>query len=76
MRLVVDFRKLNLSIENHSFQLPVISEILKQLGNAKYISQLDLASAFHQIELDDNSKKLTAFSVGSRKYQYNRLPFG
>lgn len=33
-------------------------------------------SGFHQIPLDSNSRKYTAFSTNSGHYQFKRLPFG
>lgn len=33
-------------------------------------------SGFHQIPLENNSKKYTAFSTSDGHYQYTRLPFG
>lgn len=75
-RLVVDFRQLNKKIIADKFPLPRIDEILDQLGRAKYFSTLDLASGFHQIELDDSSKQFTAFSTNHGHYEFNRLPFG
>ena len=33
-------------------------------------------SGFHQIELDNESKKFTAFSSPDGHYEFNRLPFG
>ena len=76
IRIVVDYRKLNKNIELHSFSLPNINDILHSLGGATVFSTLDLKSAFHQIPLDEQSKQFTAFSVGDRKYHFNRLPFG
>ena len=75
-RLVVDFRQLNKRILPDKFPLPRIDSILDQLGRAKYFSTLDLMSGFHQIPLDENSKKFTAFSTNSGHYQFKRLPFG
>lgn len=75
-RLVVDFRQLNKKILGDKFPLPRIDDILDQLGRAKYFSTLDLMSGFHQIEIDDNSKKYTAFSTDSGHYEFKRLPFG
>jgi len=49
LRIVVDFRKLNDLTIGDSFPLPNITDILDQLGNAKYFSTLDLASGYHQI---------------------------
>lgn len=75
-RLVIDFRQLNKKILSDKFPLPRIDSILDQLGRAKYFSTLDLMSGFHQIPLDENSKKYTAFSTQSGHYQFTRLPFG
>lgn len=74
-RLVVDFRKLNDITEFDAHPLPNITEILEQLGNSKYFSVLDLATGFHQILLDDESKPLTAFSFEGH-FQFKRLPMG
>lgn len=75
-RLVVDFRNLNKKILGDKFPLPRIEDILDQMGRAKYFSTLDLMSGFHQIPLEQNSRKLTAFSTSQGHYQYTRLPFG
>lgn len=75
-RLVVDFRQLNKKIIADKFPLPRVDEILDHLGRAKYFSTLDLASGFHQIELEEDSKKFTAFSTASGHFEFNRLPFG
>lgn len=75
-RLVVDFRQLNKKILADKFPLPRIDEILDQLGRAKYFTTLDLMSGFHQIPLDQESRKYTAFSTTTGHYQFKRLPFG
>lgn len=75
-RLVVDFRQLNKKVVADKFPLPRIDDILDQLGRAKYFSTLDLMSGFHQIEIEEDSKKYTAFSTANGHYEFNRLPFG
>lgn len=75
-RLVVDFRQLNKKVLADKFPLPRIDTILDQLGRAKYFTTLDLMSGFHQIPLDQNSRKYTAFSSASGHFQFSRLPFG
>ena len=50
--------------------------MLSNLGGAKIFSSLDLRSAFHQIELSEDSRELTTFSVNFRKYHFKKLPFG
>lgn len=75
-RLVVDFRQLNKKVLADKFPLPRIDEILDQLGRARYFSTLDLMAGFHQIPLDPESRKFTAFSTNTGHYQFKRLPFG
>lgn len=41
-----------------------------------YFTTLDLASGFHQIEVDEKDIKKTAFNVENGQYDYTRMPFG
>lgn len=75
-RLVIDFRKLNKKTIDDKYPIPNIASILSNLGTAKYFTTLDLKSGFHQILLAEKDREKTAFSVGSGKYEFCRLPFG
>lgn len=75
-RPVVDFRQLNKRVLADKFPLPRIDTILDQLGRAKYFSTLDLMAGFHQIPLDQESRKYTAFSTPNGHFHFKRLPFG
>ena len=59
-RMVIDYRALNEKIVGDAYPLPNITDILDQLGGAKYFTVLDLASGFHQIEIEpgDRQKRL------------------
>ena len=75
-RLVVDYRKLNERTVGNAYPLPDITEILDQLGQAKYFSCLDLAMGYHQIEMDPSYIGKTAFSTKEGHWAYKRMPFG
>lgn len=75
-RFCCDFRQLNEVTKGDAQALPNITEILDQLGGMTYFSALDLASAYHQVEIKETDKEKTAFSVPSGHYEYNRMPFG
>ncbi|CAL1680952.1 unnamed protein product [Lasius platythorax] len=62
-RMVIDYRRLNEKTTGDAYPLPNISDILDQLGGAKYFSVLDLASGFHQIPIDPKDAHKTAFST-------------
>jgi hypothetical protein len=55
-RIVVDFRKLNVTIGN-SFPITVISEILDALSKTKHFSTIDCASGFLHVRYARRSSK-------------------
>ena len=75
-RVVIDFRLLNEKTVGDAYPLPNITEILDQLGKARYFTVFDLASGFHQIELDPDDRSKTAFLFLNGHYEYIRMPMG
>ena len=59
-----------------AYPLPNIEHAINLLGGNSYFSSIDLASAFHQIELSKQSRHKTAFSTGRGLYEFLRTPFG
>eukprot|EP00731_Ephydatia_muelleri_P012306 Em0006g1200a len=58
------------------YPLPRIEDILSSIGNAKVFSKLDLANAYLQLALDEESKAYVTVSTHRGLFRYNRLPFG
>ena len=75
-RMVIDYRALNEKTIGDAYPLPNITEILDQLGSAKYFSVFDLASGFHQIPMHKADASKTAFSTPHGHYEFTRMPFG
>lgn len=75
-RLVIDYRDVNKKIIPDKYPLPRISDILDSLGRCKFFSIIDLQSAFHQIELEPESRDITSFSCDYGSYRFVRVPFG
>lgn len=75
-RVVIDYRKLNEHTIDDKYPLPNITDILDKLGRAQYFTLLDLASGFHQVQMDPNDIEKTAFSTEHGHYEYTRMPFG
>ena len=75
-RLVIDYRRLNQQTIPDRFPMPVINDVLAQLGGAKVFSSLDLLSGYWQIPMAEESKPLTAFSTHKEHLEFNCMPFG
>ena len=81
LRMCVDYRDLNSVTIDDSFPLPRIEVMLHRAAQATVFSKLDLASGFHQIEVEPASRALTAFRLpegvqGSSLWQWKVMPFG
>ena len=75
-RLVIDFRKLNQTVEKSSWPIPKMNDILNQLAGSTYLSSLDLVDGFHQCALHSDSKQYTAFVTSTGVFEYNTTPMG
>ena len=76
VRLCVDLKSLNTSVQREVHPLPTVDETLAQLSGATVFSKLDANSGFWQIPLTASSKLLTTFLTHSGRYCFNKMPFG
>jgi len=76
IRLCVDYKKINQHIQIDQHPLPTAEEIFARLHGAKFFSKLDLRAAYHQLEIREDSRDLTAFTSHLGQFRYKRLPFG
>ena len=76
-RFCLDSRKLNSVTRKQSYAIPFMSDILDSLGNSRYLSSIDLSSAFWQVGISPESRPKTAFTVPYRNsFQFSRTAFG
>ena len=75
-RLCTDYRKVNQLTRADSFPLTRIDDIIDSVGNAAYVTKLDLLKGYYQIPLSEEAKKISAFVTPDGLYQYTVLPFG
>ena len=76
VRLCVDLRAVNEAIVADVFPLPHIEDLLTNLKGATVFSKLDALSAYHQVELAEKSRDLTAFITPWGLFRFKRVPFG
>lgn len=76
-RFCVDYRQVNNVTKRDAYPLPYISSILDRLRDAKFLSSLDIKSAYWQVPVEETSQEKTAFTVPGRGlFQFTRMPFG
>ena len=59
-----------------TYPQPHIDNLFTSLSGGKYFSKLDLAQAYLQLPLDEDSRKYVTINTQKGLYQYTRLPFG
>ncbi|CAM5179005.1 unnamed protein product [Eretmochelys imbricata] len=75
-RFCNDFRWLNERSKFDEYPIPRIDELVDRLGNARFLTTLDLTKGSWQIPLAKEVKEKTAFSTLESLFQYPVLPFG
>ena len=77
LRFCIDLRKLNSKTKKDSYSLPRIEATLDHLKGSKIFSTLDLTSGYWQVEMVEDCKQYTAFTVGPLGFwECNLMPFG
>ena len=75
IRLCVDMRRANSAIKRKRHPIPTIEELLQEMNQSKIFSKLDVKWAYHQIELDLESRDITTFATHEGLFRYKRLMF-
>ena len=76
IRICVDYRKINPHVIPDPFPIPSIDDVLARLNRPTVFSLIDLKAAYHQIEIDDESRDVTSFITNSGLFRFKKLPFG
>ena len=77
LRFCIDLRKLNAQTVKDAYSIPCIKDALNSLNVACIFTSLDLKSGYCQVELDEESIPLTAFTLGPLGfYECIRMSFG
>jgi hypothetical protein len=74
-RMVVDYRKVN-KICFNSYPLPTLESAFQHFSGATVFSVLYLNSAYYQVPLTSQSRRITAFSTPFGLFQFEKQPMG
>ena len=77
-RYCIDFRRLNMLLQNRGWPLPRIQDLIQRIGRnkPKYFGKIDLTNGYHQMPLAADSRKYTAFRTPQGIYEWKRVPMG
>jgi transposase InsO family protein len=75
-RVCLDPRPLNQVLPDDNHPVPLISDIIQQLGGHAIYSTIDLTQAYHRLPVHPNHQSLTAFMHRGTQYMFQRAPFG
>jgi hypothetical protein len=72
----VDYRHLNVLTLKSKYPVPIVDELLDELGGASWFSSLDLRAGFHQILLQPGEEHKTAFQTHMGHFVFRVMAFG
>lgn len=76
-RVCLDPRPLNKLLPDDKHPVPLISDILQQIGGHAIYSTIDLTQAYHRLPIPNKEEQmLTAFTHRGTQYMFKRAPFG
>lgn len=76
LRLCVDYRKLNAITRKDKYPIPLISELLDRISDARIFTKLDIRDAYYNIRIRKGDEWKTAFRTRYELYKYSVMPFG
>ena len=77
LKIFLNARYLNSLLDESNCNWPIepIQVILTKM-KGKFFATADMNSAYYQMPLDEQSRRLTQFVIGNQQYEFNRLFYG
>lgn len=75
-RLCVDHRRLNQHTVKDRFPIPLIEDLMHELGTATLFSKLDLRVGFNKLRIEEGEEFTPAFKIHGGHFEYLVMPFG
>ena len=75
-RLCFDYRKVNKITKTDTYPLPRVGDCIDRVGNAKFLTKIDLMKGYYQVPLSERAKAISAFVTPDGLYECKVIPFG
>ena len=75
-RLVINYKPLNKVLQWIRYPIPNKQDLLKRLHSSVIYSKFDMKSGFWQVQIREEDRYKTAFTVPFGHYEWNVMPFG
>ncbi len=75
LRFCIDYRKLNALIKQDRYSLSLINETLTRIQESKYLTRLNIITAFNKLCMHLDNEDLTIFIIFFDSYKYHVMLF-
>ena len=69
MQVCIDFRRLNQDIINNTYTMRRIKDQMESIRGSTVFTTLNLTKRYHQLQLNEKSQEVTAFTTPNRLFQ-------
>ena len=76
IRFCTDYRRVNAITKGDTYPLPRILDCIDSVGNAKYVTKIDLLKGYWCVPLTKRAREISAFVMPFGLYSYNVMAFG
>lgn len=76
MRIILNLRELNESVEYHRFKMETLQHAIQMMTPGCFMASIDLKDAYYSIPVCEADRKFLRFMWEGRLYQYTCLPNG
>ena len=76
IRLCMDFRNLNRTLDKDNYPVPPMEQLLQMVSGSELFSLLDGLSGYNQVLVAEEDRLKTTFRTRWGTFTYRRMPFG